>query len=254
MLTPGPNRWLWKCDTFHPLSGVATLNQYARPRVHAFLRAVDNLAPHCDGVGSLTGMRWDSLFDDLESQLEREISVEESDVDAEEERLRLGRLSLRDRLVALQSAAAPSERLVLGVILAHGERVLVHPVLIGRDWFSADVIDDSTHQRQCIVPTYSVMGISMSPPQAAASLAGSDDSGHPELSARLGLTFVLRDLCRRRRAIEVVTPAGSLRGTIDRVGKDHFDLAIHELGTQRRASEVTELRVVPLASVMMVRL
>ena len=205
-------------------------------------------------MGSVTAMRWDSLFDDLEGQLEREISVEESDVDAEEERLRLGRLSLRDRLVALQGAAQPGARLALGVILSHGDRVVVHPVLIGRDWFSADVLDDSTRQRQCIIPLDSVMGLSLPASLASASLADSADARHPELSARLGLTFVLRDLCRRRRAIEVITPAGSLHGTIDRVGKDHLDLAMHEQGSPRRASAVTELRLVPLASVVLLRL
>jgi len=46
-------------------------------------------------------MRWDSLFDDLESQLEQELGAEEGDLLAEEERLRLGRLTLRDRLVAM---------------------------------------------------------------------------------------------------------------------------------------------------------
>ena len=53
-------------------------------------------------------MRWDSLFDDLESQLERERTAEELDLEAEEERLRLGRLAVRDRLLAL--ARAPGER------------------------------------------------------------------------------------------------------------------------------------------------
>ncbi len=199
-------------------------------------------------------MRWDSLFDDLESQLEREISVEESDVDAEEERLRLGRLSLRDRLVALQSAATSGAPPVLGVVLANGVRLSVHPVLVGRDWFSADVIDGSARQRQCIIPLDSMMGLSLSPALVRASLSDVEDAGHPALSARLGLAFVLRDLCRRRRAIEIVTPAGSLHGTIDRVGKDHVDLAVHEPGTPRRASNVSELRLVPLASVMLVKL
>lgn len=211
-------------------------------------------------MGSVTGMRWDSLFDDLESQLEREISVEESDVDAEEERLRLGRLCLRDRLVTLQNAAKPGAGLALRVILAQGESFVVRPVLIGRDWFSADVLDNSARHRQCIIPLDSVMGIALPAPLASASLTDgttsthSESSAHPDLSARLGLAFVLRDLCRRRRAIDIVTSAGSLHGTIDRVGKDHFDLAIHELGSVRRASAVTELRLVPLASVMMVRL
>ncbi|MBG6056140.1 hypothetical protein IWX81_002572 [Salinibacterium sp. CAN_S4] len=215
---------------------------------------MDNLRGDRAHVDNVTGMRWDSLFDDLESQLEREISVEESDVDAEEERLRLGRLSLRDRLVALHNAVHPGDTLHLGVILAHGERISVRPVLVGRDWLSADVIDDSRRQRQCIIPLYSVLSVSIPAARARGSLADNEGTAHPELSARLGFTFVLRDLCRRRRAIDVVTPAATLHGTIDRVGKDHFDLAMHEPGAQRRASSVTELRLLPLGSVMMVRL
>lgn len=46
-------------------------------------------------------MRWDDLFDDLESQLEQELGAEDVDLLAEEERLRLGRLTLRDRLLAM---------------------------------------------------------------------------------------------------------------------------------------------------------
>jgi len=52
-------------------------------------------------------MRWDNLFDDLESQLELELGAEDLDLVAEEERLRLGRLALRDRLVALVGHAEP---------------------------------------------------------------------------------------------------------------------------------------------------
>lgn len=54
-------------------------------------------------------MRWDDLFDDLESQLEREMTAEELDLEAEEERLRLGRLSVRDRLVALHESQRDAE-------------------------------------------------------------------------------------------------------------------------------------------------
>ena len=205
-------------------------------------------------MSSFALMRWDSLFDDLESQLEREISAEEVDLNAEEERLRLGRLSVRDRLVALQDATPAGSELRIGVILCNGDRVVAFPVMIGRDWFSADVFSESTRSRQVIIPIASVAGVSLPPPQAHASLAGPDDAGHPSLSARLGLPFVLRDLCRRRRSIEVVTVTGSLRGTIDRVGRDHLDLAIHELGSPRRASAVSEVRLVPLAAVVVVKL
>ena len=205
-------------------------------------------------MGSFAIMRWDSLFDDLESQLEREISAEEVDLDAEEERLRLSRLSVRDRLVGLQGATPAGCELRIGVTLCNGDRVVALPVMIGRDWFSADVFSESGRSRQVIVPLGSVAGVSLPPPQAHASLVGPGDIAHPSLSARLGLPFILRDLCRRRRSIEVVTVAGAVSGTIDRVGRDHLDLALHEPGSPRRASEVSEIRLVPLAAVILIRL
>jgi len=199
-------------------------------------------------------MRWESLFDDLETQLERELTAEELDLEAEEERLRLGRLSVRDRLVALHESRADSGyRLTL--TFAAGERLVVHPVAFGRDWFSADVVSEGMAPRQCIVPLGSVTGVAIDPGLVAPSLApAAAADGHPSLSARLGLTFVLRDLCRRRRAIDLVLPAGALHGTIDRVGRDHLDLAVHERGTARRATAVEEVRLVPLQVLQLVRL
>lgn len=193
-------------------------------------------------------MRWDKLFDDLESQLEREISAEELDLGIEEERLRLGRLGLRDRLLGLVESD-------LGVILLDGARLRVRPVTIGRDWFSADLVAESGRRSQCIVPLSAVAGLSLSTEQVAESLRPvREEQAHPSLSARLGLTFVLRDLCRRRRALQLVLSTGEVHGTIDRVGRDHLDLAVHEAGAARRDSAVTELRIVPLAAVLLVRL
>jgi hypothetical protein len=86
-----------------------------------------------------------------------------------------------------------------------------------------------------------------------------DGSGAPKesagaLSARLGLPFVLRDLCRRRRPVELLLDGGALHGTVDRVGRDHFDVAVHERGAPRRESAVTEYRIVRLDQVLLVRL
>src|ERR1019366_4923637 len=55
---------------------------------------------------------WDNLFDDLESQLEQELTAEEVDLQAEEERLRLARLGIRDRLRSLQAAVATDDRVL----------------------------------------------------------------------------------------------------------------------------------------------
>nr|MDQ2699570.1 hypothetical protein [Actinomycetota bacterium] len=46
-------------------------------------------------------MRWDRFFEDLEDQLSSEWEAERAALDTEAERLRLSRVTLRDRLVAL---------------------------------------------------------------------------------------------------------------------------------------------------------
>jgi len=191
-------------------------------------------------------MRWDDLFDDLESQLERELSAEELDLQIEEERLRLGRLSVRERLLALGSGT-------IAVTLVTGERFTARPVAFGRDWFSADVGVERV--RQCVIPLGAIAGISLAPGLVGGSLAGvADAGGHPSLSDRLGLAFVLRDLCRRRRAVDLVLASGVAHGTIDRVGRDHVDLAVHDRGEPRREGAVREVRIVPLAALLLVPL
>jgi hypothetical protein len=204
-------------------------------------------------------MRWDKLFDDLESQLEQELSAEELDLEAEEERLRLGRLAVRERLIALHEAEGRASGYGIVVTLGSGIRLAVHPVTFGRDWFSADVLADggapSRAQAQCILPLAAIAGVSLSPAQVARSLVpDARPQQHPSLSSRLGLPFVLRDLCRRRRPLDVVLGHGELHGTLDRVGRDHVDLAVHDRGAVRRESEVREYRIIPLAALQLVRL
>lgn len=196
-------------------------------------------------------MRWDQLFDDLEGQLERELTAEEVDLEAEEERLRLGRLSVRDRLLALQEAGEPA----ISLLLLGGVRVSLRPVTFGRDWFSADLLDGSSRRAQCVVPLASVAGMTLNREQVAASLHPQDSGdGHPSLSSRLGLSFVLRDLCRRRRPVDLVLADTALHGTIDRVGRDHLDLAVHESGVVRREAAVMEYRVIAFAAIAYVRI
>ncbi len=197
-------------------------------------------------------MRWDNLFDDLEGQLEQELGAEETDLRAEEERLRLGRLALRDRLVALGYGVETGP---VRVSLTDGSILDLSPRTFGRDWISGDLVDQSARNAQFIVPLQAIAGILLTRAQVADSLA---DVAPPEsdrgLSRRLGLAFVLRDLCRRRQSVELVLRDGVITGTIDRVGRDHLDLAVHEAGTARRESLVSHYRVVPFSRVLFVRL
>lgn len=194
-------------------------------------------------------MRWQNLFDDLESQLETELGAEEVDLLAEEERLRLGRLSLRDRIRALHDAAPASP---LGVTLRSGDRITLTIAAVGRDWLAGEL--DGGILRSVIVPFAAVSTLDPVGTQLASSL-GAEATPEPPtaLSARLGLAFVVRDLCRRRAAVEVHICGERLHGTIDRVGRDHLDLAEHAPGEPRRSAAVSRIRIVAFAGLDLVR-
>ena len=198
-------------------------------------------------------MRWDRLFDDLEGQLERELNAEERDVQAEEERLRVGRLVVRDRLIAIEESGRASE-LSVAVLLTTGEQLTVRPVTFGRDWFVAELTEEN-RRSQCVVALAGIAALLLTRAQIEASLTPVASAPNERaLSARLTLPFVLRDLCRRRTALDLHTVTGIAHGTIDRVGRDHLDLAVHEPGRPRRSSSVTQHRIVPLDQVLFVRL
>ncbi|MDQ1553995.1 MAG: hypothetical protein QOK46_1073 [Microbacteriaceae bacterium] len=203
-------------------------------------------------------MRWDNLFDDLESQLEQELTAEEIDLQAEEERLRLARMSIQDRVFAIYGSMGAAEGSAIRLLLKSGETISVRPAAFGKDWFSADLVDDARRHSQCVVPIHAIAALVLTREQVAQSLGESAASGSTAsprgISARLNLAFVLRDLCRRRRSLELHLPGSVLHGTIDRVGRDHLDLAVHEPGTARRENEVTHYRLVPFEQVLFVRI
>jgi hypothetical protein len=185
-------------------------------------------------------MRWDELFADLEAQLEAGIGAEERESDAEEERLRLGRRSLRDRIAAMGEG-----RTSVRIRLLDGDVIELAPRTVGRDWIAGDLPGGA----QAILPLPAVAALLPTPGQVAA------DGGPPPgvLTDRLGLPFVLRDLARRRRPVQLRLRHGSTAGTIDRVGRDHLDLAVHPVDDPRRASAVARIEVLALAELLLVR-
>lgn len=196
-------------------------------------------------------MRWDRLFDDLEGQLEHELAAEELDEHAEEERLRLGRLALRDRLLAIHEGCGDQP---LRVALGNGETVTMRATTFGRDWLAAELLDSRHRRTQCVIPLDAVAALLPTRSQLEASLAPlahRDNAG--SLAARLTLPFVLRDLCRRRAPLDLHTASGDIHGTIDRVGRDHLDIAVHEAGTPRREAAVQQYRIVPLGQLLLLR-
>ncbi len=196
------------------------------------------------------GMRWDHLFDDLAGQLEHELQAEQADLRDEEERLRLGRLPLRERLVALRDAEDPGLH-SLRFRLRSGAVLRLRIRTVGRDWLAGDV-EEPPGRDQAIVPFPAVDALLLTPAQALRSLEPVVERS--ELAARLGVAFLLRDLCRRRSVVTIRTLAGDATGTIDRVGRDHVDLAEHDREVPRRSQHVQQVRVIPTDQVLLVRL
>lgn len=185
-------------------------------------------------------MRWDLLFDDLESQLDHEQREEERALALESERLRLARLGLRDRLMAV---AVDDEAAGVRLELAGGRTMHLRPATFGRDWVSG-VVAGAGDPAQCVVPIAAIAAVSAGRRQVDESLRPAPLPS-ARVADRIGLAFVLRDLSRRRLAVEVGSLDGAHHGTIDRVGLDHFDLAMHDPGTPRRERDVRGYRLVP---------
>ncbi|ANJ27642.1 hypothetical protein [Agromyces aureus] len=196
-------------------------------------------------------MRWDLLFDDLEARLDQEQRDEERALALEEERLRLGRLSLRDRFAGMARAIHDDLAAFIRVELRTGATLAVRPSAFGRDWMSADQLDGDRSGRHCIVPFEAIAAVLAGPTLLERSLEPMPEASS-SLTDRMGLAFPLRDLSRRRAPVHVLTESGRVHGTIDRVARDHLDLALHPAGTPRREREVQGYRIVPLDRVMLV--
>lgn len=196
-------------------------------------------------------MRWDLLFDDLESQLDQEQRDEERALALEEERLRIARLTLRDRLATLARSIGDDRSASVRVELRGGDELDLRPLAFGRDWMSAAMVGAARGPSQYVVPLHAIAAVLPASRQVQRSLEPAPESS-ARLSERIGMPFVLRDLCRRRTPVHLTTEDGRMHGTIDRVARDHLDLALHEPGTPRRDRDVRGIRIVPIMRIVLV--
>lgn len=194
-------------------------------------------------------MRWDRFFEDLQDQFDAEWEAERAILDTEAERLRLSKVSLRERLAELgRGDAASVPELVFD--LAGDTSVTGRVSAVGADWVGVE----SGTGRSGIVPLLSIGSIGLAHADLLRS-ARPQPAERPSLTERMTLGFVLRDLVRRRVPVTVVTTRGrTLAGTIDRAGADHLDLALHDPGSARRATDVQGHRIVPFGAVAWVRM
>jgi hypothetical protein len=179
-------------------------------------------------------MRWERLFEDLEAEAEGlDRAVLDADV-ADRLRTEWSLLRIPDRLRAHLGGA-------LTCHLTSGDPVRGIVREVGVDW----VLLDGGPGRDLLVALHGVAGLT-GLPAASAPLP-------PGAGRGLRLPVVLRGLARDRAHVRVQLLGGAeVSGTVDRVGADHLDLALHPDGEPRRRGSVTEVRTLPLAAVVLI--
>lgn len=183
-------------------------------------------------------MRWEDLFADLEARWESALRSEKQAELPEVIRAELAAVTVGARLTG--SVGGPAS---LGVAGRTVSGVLGRT---GKGWLAvqgADGVDT-------VVNTAAIEYID----RLGVAQAGAD----PVVS-RLSFGHALRSIAKNRSAVRVVVgrtgeAAGGLEmtGTIDRVGADHVDLALHDIDQPRRASGLRGVRTVPMAAIALV--
>ena len=183
-------------------------------------------------------MDFDTLFQDLENQLERELDAELINRLDDEERERRAKLTLRERLVSLQRIQPAIE---LAGMSKDGRKLGFSIKNVGKDWVALDVHEPAELRGPVIAPIHVLHSVEIPSDQIKESLGTpvGEISDHdlralgstPRLAEKVNLAFVLRDLSRRRKRVTVHSVFGSVSGTIDHVGVDHLDLTS---GSQRK--------------------
>jgi hypothetical protein len=182
-------------------------------------------------------MRWDALFNDMESQLaEADRLALETEVN-DRARAEMVGLPLEDRLRATIGCR-------IGVHLLCGDSIQGELLHAGAD---ALVLDAGRHQ--VLIPYW-----------AAARYTGLGRHTRAENSRvrrSLGFAHSLRSLSRDRSELVVTIGGGAgmtrLAGVIDRVGSDYLDLAAVVPGEARRSGSVGQVSAIPFSVVAMVR-
>ncbi|MEZ2389032.1 hypothetical protein AB6813_05680 [bacterium RCC_150] len=183
-------------------------------------------------------MRWDALFGDMEAQLDAEhLRALESEI-SERARVEAAGIGLSDRLRGAVD-------LKVTLVLRSGTLVSGALGHIGSEWL---VLNEGRHE--WLVPFAAVLSY-----QGLGRHALSNPS---KTASRLGLASALRGLARDRAALSVHLHDGmaaerAMNGVIDKVGRDHFDLAVTAAGEPRRSGQVLSVATIPFASLVALR-
>lgn len=180
-------------------------------------------------------MRWDGLFADLEAQLAQGHWLDTEAEAAEMTRGERAGITLAERIRGALGTTVP-------VQLGGGERLQVTVSTVGEAWLGG-----SDQAGSLLVNLDAVLAV-----DAPLAVAAPE---HSPGRRRLGIASAYRTLSRARAGVVVFGREGrSLgEGTIDRVGRDHFDLSVHPRDEHRRGRNVRGMRTIPFRAVQVIR-
>ncbi|MGH8960943.1 MAG: hypothetical protein ACRDWT_07015 [Jatrophihabitantaceae bacterium] len=188
-------------------------------------------------MGRNAMMRWNALFADLEAQAEVLEQAERAAEVQERTRAEVGALTLLDRL-------RPAVGLPVRLRTAGAGHLAGTLDRLGPDW----ALLEQDGGREVLVRLGAVTGIGGL--GRTSAVPGSLDA----VTARLGLWFVLRRIARDRSPVSLhLTDGTTLAATLDRVGADYVEVAVHAPGEARRAAAVRDVLLVPTAGLVAVR-
>jgi hypothetical protein len=174
-------------------------------------------------------MRWDDLFADLEGQAAAmDVAARAAEVD-ERTRIERAGLSVVDRLSAAVGTAIRLQ--LLGDLIVSGTLDRVGP-----DWLLLEE-DRGFEAVVRLAGVHSIAGLGR-----WSAVPGRTGAVH----ARLTLRSALRGIARDRSGVRLYLVDGAvLSATLDRVGADFVEAALHAPGEPRRRAEVRDVQLVP---------
>ena len=194
-------------------------------------------------------MRWDRLFSDLEARFDEIADSEAVAEMPDRQRVAVGAVGLTQRLAG--SLGQPIRVRVAGGATVGG--VLSR---VGPDW----LLLAERQGRHVLIATRAVALVEGLTAVTALPLSS--------VALRLDLRHAVRGLARDRSPVVVLVAASGatgaaepgpalsgteITGTIDRVGADFAEVAVHAAWEPRRAGTVRSVVLVPLAAVLMIR-
>lgn len=182
-------------------------------------------------------MRWEELFEDMEAQLaqaeQRGVETEAAEI----ARAELARLSLGERLAAHRGGR-------VRLLPSRGDVITGQLVDAGAGWA---VLRE--HHLQHLVPLHAVLWWEGLPRRFQVASGGA-------VLRKLGMGHALRALSTARSHVRVLltehSARGEIEGTIDAVGQDFFDVALHPGDEFRRRAAVTAVRTVGFHAVALI--